>query len=279
MQKIERILMATELGYMPARVGGAQISLHEMNLELMARGIEVAVLCGAQRAQPADKVPFDNYEGYRVYRAQRPEIAAAAVCRDFKPDAVVVQGGAMTPLVSATIAAGVPTAALFVDCEFQNGNLFAPNDQCLFLGNSPFTRRRAEVLLGITCHLSPSAIRVGDYVTEAGEGGRSHVLFVGSSPPEGHRDRLCPRRAAPGYPVPVRRILADRGRGPRSLSGARRPGRQYRMVTTGRRYAALLRPRAHRPGAERLGRFGAPRRRRGPGLRHPGPRQRHGRPA
>ncbi len=88
----------------------------------------------------------------------------------------------MAGLVTACLAAGVPTAAEFVDCEFQNGNLFAPNSKCLFLGNAPFVRRRAEVLLGIACHLVPSAIRVADYVVETA---RSHVLFVGSSPLKG----------------------------------------------------------------------------------------------
>jgi glycosyltransferase involved in cell wall biosynthesis len=182
---VKRILMVTALGYMPERVGGAQISMHEMCLELRARGVEVAALCATAGDTPADQVAFAEYGGYRVYRARRPVAAMRAVCRDFKPDAAVVQGGAMAPLVAAVLKEGVPAVAKFVDCEFKDGNLFAPGSRCLFLGNSPFTRRRAEVLLGVTCHLVPSAIRVADYVTEAAAGGRGHVLFVGSSPLKG----------------------------------------------------------------------------------------------
>ncbi|MDP7640989.1 MAG: hypothetical protein QGI52_00900, partial [Alphaproteobacteria bacterium] len=88
-KNIERIIFATELGYMPHRVGGAQTSMHELNLQLMARGVEVAVLCSGEPGQAADNVRRDEYGGYRVYRTRRPDKAVEAVCRDFQPHAAV----------------------------------------------------------------------------------------------------------------------------------------------------------------------------------------------
>jgi glycosyltransferase involved in cell wall biosynthesis len=180
--KIKRIIFATELGYMPYRVAGAQNAMHELNLELMARGIEPVILCGAIPGQPDDKVMREEYGGYTVYHAKQPHIVAELVLQQFRPDAAVVQGGAMTALSHAFHRAGVPTVVNFLDCEFKDGNLFAPGSPFLFVGNAPFVARRAEVLLGIECHMVQSVIRPGDFVTDTV---RSHALFIGSSPLKG----------------------------------------------------------------------------------------------
>ncbi len=171
--------------------------MHELNLQLMARGVEVAVLCSGEPGQAADNVRRDEYGGYRVYRTRRPDKAVEAVCRDFQPHAAVIQGGAMMALANSFHGAAVPAVVNFLDCEFKDGNLFVPGSPWLFIGNSPFTARRAETMLGIECHLLQSIIRPGDYVTETA---RSHALFVGNSPLKGLEIALRLARSRPNIP-------------------------------------------------------------------------------
>ncbi len=176
-----RILFATALDYMPDRVGGALSSIHELSLELKALGVETAVLCAGAHKRAANEVLRDAYGGYPVFRAPRPANVVQAVVADFRPHAAVVQAGAIVPITEAFHAAGVATIVHFRDVEFA-GSLFPPTDKVVFLGNSEFTARRAQVMLGVDCHVLPSVIRLADYVTESS---RRRALFVGSSPLKG----------------------------------------------------------------------------------------------
>ncbi|MBT3928011.1 MAG: glycosyltransferase [Rhodospirillaceae bacterium] len=188
-----RILFATGLDYMPARVGGALQSIHDLSVALNARGVETAVLCAGAPDKPANEVQRDVYRGYQVYRARQPERAVAAVTRDFRPSAAVLQSGAIQAMTEAFQAAGVATMVYIRDAEF-GGQMFLPSTEILFLANSAFTARRTEVMLGVDCHVLPSLIRLSEYRTETN---RSRALFVGSSPRKGLEIafRIAERRA------------------------------------------------------------------------------------
>jgi glycosyltransferase involved in cell wall biosynthesis len=78
---------------------------HEVALRLGSRGHDVAVLCGLlgrgrlglrhrlTLKLGGRKAAVDRHLGYRVYRAWFPWEAAGEVCRDFRPDVVLLQSG------------------------------------------------------------------------------------------------------------------------------------------------------------------------------------------
>lgn len=145
-----RILFVTAHSYLPDRVGGSEQSIHELCLELAARGVETAVLC-SRLGKPDDGSPIvrDQFGGYTVYRAARVGAAVAPVVSEYKPDIAVVQTGRIAHIVNNFLHARVPTAIYFRDVEFSNfGGDLIPTDRLLFLANSRFTTERVRLMYG-----------------------------------------------------------------------------------------------------------------------------------
>lgn len=147
-----RILFATNHKHLPELRGGMEVNTHELSLALLQRGSGVGVLCGLAgvgltgfRARLIRKVlrnpcPVDHYLGYPVWRSYEPATHVESVVQAFRPDVIVVQGGAgFASLVTACLQMDVP---IFCYLHTQDRLLLDNIPQAnrlAFLANSAFT--------------------------------------------------------------------------------------------------------------------------------------------
>jgi glycosyltransferase involved in cell wall biosynthesis len=184
-----RILFATTQAYLPQRVGGSQLSTHELSIELSSRGHRVAVLCELQRPLDGTRIrnrmmarvcrrphPCDQWRPYRVYRGYGATHGIRAVARTFRPDVAIVQSGTAVPLVTALLEDRIRTVLYFRDVQFAAlGGCIPRHGQLRFVANSAFTASRVATEFGIEAPVIPPLVRPAAYRT-ANRG--RHVLFV-----------------------------------------------------------------------------------------------------
>lgn len=191
-----RVLVASTHTYLPQRVGGVELSTHDLCLELRRAGHEAAVLARIEargllglvnrfrRKLPGGPLfPADRRPGYPVYRGWNPEQGAAEVTERFLPNIVVVHGSAPVPLAQAFLDTGVPTALYLRDVEFDLLGGDIPEDpRLLVLANSRFTATRAQRELGTEAHVLPPIVRPGSYRVASL---RERAVFVNPHPWKG----------------------------------------------------------------------------------------------
>ena len=180
-----RILLATTHSYLPDIVHGSTKSIHELCVQLNQRGISAGVLCGGFSGNDNKKVMVQrrDYGGYPVYRANFVVRAVNWVIKDFQPDLVVVQVGAIFPLTNAILQAGIPVMVYFRDIEFRDHHgMFMPHERICYVANTRFTADRFKALLGLDCKILPPPLKREDYETDTT---REQVLFIGSHPFKG----------------------------------------------------------------------------------------------
>ena len=150
-----RIVFASAHPYLPQIAGGSQSNTHEMAMELIARGHEVAVLAGLTKDgwigtrgrillnASGRKAVRDMSQGYPVFRSWFAWEGVADIARAMKPDVIVAQSGAILSIAGASRAAGVPVVIYFHNVEFDDHG--EPMDDFrdeVLLANSQFTADR-----------------------------------------------------------------------------------------------------------------------------------------
>ncbi len=180
--------MASAQAYLPQASGGAQSSTHELSVELIQRGHEVAVissLAGNGWLGVRDRVLLkiggrravrDDIMGYPAYRAWAASTAAKEVVRRVQPDVAVVPTFKGVPLAAALLEAGVPVVIYLRDVEFHElGGELADLRGVRFLANSGFTARRYREQYGVNATVVPPFFKADLYKTSTS--GR-YVTFV-----------------------------------------------------------------------------------------------------
>lgn len=116
-----RILFVTAHRHLPELRGGMEVNTHDLCRALQGRGITVGVLCGlagrgltglAARARIRllhDAAPMDRILAYPTWRSWNVVAQAGRVATLFRPDVIVLQGGAeFAALARSCLGVGVP---------------------------------------------------------------------------------------------------------------------------------------------------------------------------
>ena len=189
-----RILFVTTNKHLPELRGGMEINTHQLSLALLERGASVGVLCGLagvgltglsarlRRKLLRDPCPADMRLGYPTWRSYDSIPYVGAVASVFKPDILVVQGGAnFVPLVTTCLEVGRPVVCYL----HTQDRLLLPSEmlkhpKISFIANSNFTKSmhpekkiRAVV---------PPIVPPENYVTETS---RSCAVFINPVPYKG----------------------------------------------------------------------------------------------
>lgn len=191
-----RILFATAHPHLPQFSGGSQSSIHELALELMRHGHEVAVLAAlwgsgyvGWRSRIFMKllrshIARDRLPGYDVYRKwfvwEDVESVAAEAC----PDIAVVMAMKPVPVAHALLQAEVPTVVYLRDAEFQSlGGDPRVLEGVTYIANSRFTAQRYRDAFGINAFVVPPLFHAERYRVQ--RTGRGFVTFINPSPVKG----------------------------------------------------------------------------------------------
>jgi glycosyltransferase involved in cell wall biosynthesis len=203
-----RILIASSHPFIPQIAGGAQSSSHELALSLQSRGHDVAMLCGLlgsgwlgfrnrliMKATGRQAV-VDREMGYKVYRGWFAWQAAAEVCAEFQPHAIMLKSGYPIRIAEAVRGCEAALVPCFHNVEFDtdlggDARILKP---CLCISNSRFTAAAYKNAFGIESTVIYPFIKPDRYRTR-GEG--KSVLFINPVPEKGVElaidlARLCP---------------------------------------------------------------------------------------
>ena len=194
-----RILFASTLSYNPQYYCGANISIHENCLALMARGHSTSVLValrpggwfafvsrikGFIRGKLFGcKVSRDSKVGYPVWRAWFPTEAMDYVIRQEKPDVIVIVAGQIVSLALAAKKSGIPVCMGLTDIEFHlHGGSFESLGNIPCIANSNFTANVYQSKYGVTSFLSYPGILAAKYRTDTT---RQNITFINPHPEKG----------------------------------------------------------------------------------------------
>jgi glycosyltransferase involved in cell wall biosynthesis len=174
-----KILFVSDLHYLPQRSGGAQSLIHELALELLARGHQPAVLAPLHHEGSLGlrnralmkllrrQTIRDDVMGYPAYRRWLISSPLDAPIAEIRPDAAVVMPSAAVALAKELVRLGIPTTAYLQDVEFQHlGGDPRDLDGVAFATNSEFTRGRYERAFGIDSAVIPPLMRPDLYRAE-----------------------------------------------------------------------------------------------------------------
>lgn len=188
-----RVLFVTNHKHLPELRGGMEVNTHELSLALLQRGAAVGVLCGLagvgltglwarlRRKALRNPCPVDYSLGYPTWRSYDPIPHVASVVHAFRPDAVVVQGGAgFVPLVTECLKMEAP-----VICYLHTQDRLLLDDiegahRLVFIANSSFTSlfHPEKLFAGIIRPI----IRPEAYRTTTD---RSSAIFINPGPHKG----------------------------------------------------------------------------------------------
>jgi glycosyltransferase involved in cell wall biosynthesis len=206
-----RILFISDLHYLPQHRGGTQSLMHELALELLARGHEPAVLAPLHPDGVIglrDRAMFkllgrdtvrDEVMGYPVYRRWRVSGPLDAPVAAIRPDAAIVMPRAAVPMAAELRRLGVPVVVYFQDVEFQQlgGDPRELGEDVVFAANSEYTARRCREAFGLRCAVVPPLVRAERYRTERKP---ANVTMINPHPLKGGDLALDVAEACPQIP-------------------------------------------------------------------------------
>jgi glycosyltransferase involved in cell wall biosynthesis len=205
-----KIVFASAHPYPPQIAGGSQSNTHEMAMELIARGHEVAVLAGLTRdgwigkrgrllmRLRGNSVVRDKGQGYPVYRAWFAWQAVAEMVRRERPDVAVAQSGSILRLARAFRQADVPAAIYLHNVEFDDhGEPMEGFRDSVFLANSRFTADKYRATYGIESTIINPLFQSERYLVDSS---RQNVLFINPHPLKGVDTALALAAACPDIP-------------------------------------------------------------------------------
>lgn len=182
-----RLLFVTTNKHLPELCGGMEVNTHELSLALLERGVSVGVLCGLAgvgltgvSARLRSKIfcnpcPRDSGLGYPTWRSYDIIPHVGSVVAAFKPDVLVVQGGAdFVPLVTTCLALG-PAVVCYLHTQdrLPLPQEIAGHPKISFIANSNFTKSMhpEKQFLGVVPPLVPAE----NYITASS---RKFAVFV-----------------------------------------------------------------------------------------------------
>lgn len=150
-----KFLFVSGLKHLPQAYGGVQSNAHEMALELIRRGHDVALAAGLL---PSGLVGFrtrlmrkirpsvqshDSFLGYPVYRQWDILQSLSELVRVTKPDVAILQPSQHLPIAHELVRIGIPVIVYFHDVLFDEheGDIYNI-DNVTFISNSQFTARK-----------------------------------------------------------------------------------------------------------------------------------------
>jgi glycosyltransferase involved in cell wall biosynthesis len=158
-----RILFVNQRAYLPQLLGGIEQTTFELGRQLARMGHETAIMCGIEKYDAlwlrnrivsrlsGRAFPADRYRGSLVYRGYDTRRNFDEVVADFRPDAVVTNGGNMDAFEQAAVVARrhIPAAYYCHDVT----TLLALKSPALLEGvvliaNSDYTAGRVAEILG-----------------------------------------------------------------------------------------------------------------------------------
>lgn len=189
-----RILLTTAHPFPPEIAGGAQSSMQEMAQALVARGHQVALLCGLAgdglfglrsrlklKLRRSDVVCDSNF-GFPVFRSWHPWDSAAHVCKHFRPDIVVPHSGLPVRMSKAFQALGVPTMIYFRNVDESDFGGSAVSSADGYVANSQFTATRLKDDFDIEAVVIPPLFEAENYCVDST---REYVTFINPHPSKG----------------------------------------------------------------------------------------------
>jgi len=204
-----RILFVTTNKHLPELRGGMEVNTHELGMALLEHGVSVGVLCGLagvgltglsarlRRKFLRDPCPMDTRLGYPTWRSYDSIPYVDRVAAAFKPDVLVVQGGAdFVPLVTTCLALGLPVVCyLHTQDRLLLSKEISGHPNISFMANSNFTRSMhpEKKFLGVVPPIVPS----GNYATATA---RTSAVFINPSPHKGLDVALGLAEARPDVP-------------------------------------------------------------------------------
>jgi glycosyltransferase involved in cell wall biosynthesis len=192
-----RFLFASGRYYRPQAAGGVVSNTHELTRKLERCGHEASVLAALSPSGPigiytrmrgklGDKKRLhDAYLGYKTYRRLNVIKALPDIVEVVRPDVAIVN---LHPGYQITIAKklcrlSVPTILYFHDVDFDRlGGDPRELDKALFLANSEFTARKAEVRFGIAPRVIPPLFDKATYLAARKP---ENVTFINPSSAKG----------------------------------------------------------------------------------------------
>src|SRR5579871_6606429 len=211
-----RVLFVNPRAYLPQLLGGVETTTFDLVQELARMGHEAAVMCAITkydgtwlRNRVASRIsgrlfPADSFRGTRVYRGYQHQQGLGEVIADFRPDVLVVAGGAdwAFDLAAAARATGVPTHFYFHELVALR-RLTRPEllDGMRFLANSAYTARAVHELLGRDAVVIPPLVDLAAYRTSTT---RRHVTMVNPRRIKGGATALKLAQACPDIPFVFR---------------------------------------------------------------------------
>jgi glycosyltransferase involved in cell wall biosynthesis len=206
-----RVLIASSHPYIPQIAGGTQSITHELALHLRSRGHAVAVLAGLIGTSglglrnrlfmklTGRKSVTDRGLGYAVYRAWFAWEAAAEVCVDFRPHAVVLQAGHPVRICRALRDCGAALVPYLHNAPSDADLGGDPGELAPYpcLSNSQFTAAAYRDTCGIRSAVIYPFVNPERYRTRTD---RSSVLFVNPVPEKGVDIAIGLARRCPDIP-------------------------------------------------------------------------------
>jgi glycosyltransferase involved in cell wall biosynthesis len=205
-----RILFVSDLHYLPQHRGGTQSLIHELSLELAARGHEPMVLAplhpsgviglrnrGLMKMSGRPTVR-DDFLGYPVFRRWRVSGQLDEPIAMIRPDAAIVMPMAAVRVARELVRLGVPTTVYFQDVESQQlcGDPSQLDHVC-FASNSQFTAKRYLEQFGVSSVVIPPLIKSERYKAERDP---RHVTMINPHPLKGGDIALAIAEACPDIP-------------------------------------------------------------------------------
>ena len=201
-----RILFVTTNKHLPELRGGMEVNTHELSMALLERGVSVGVLCGLagvgltgisarlRRKFLRDPCPRDMRLGYPTWRSYDSIPYIDSVTALFKPDILVIQGGAdFVPMVTTCLGRGRPLVCYLhtQDRLLLSGEILE-HPESSFMANSNFQKSMhpEKKFLGVV----PPIVPAENYTTATS---RSFAIFINPSPHKGLGIALSLAKARP----------------------------------------------------------------------------------
>jgi glycosyltransferase involved in cell wall biosynthesis len=182
-----RILFVTTNKHLPELRGGMEVNTHQLCGALLERGVSVGVLCGLAGVGPTgisarlrskllrDPCPMDTGLGYPTWRSYDSLPHVGRVVAAFKPDALIIQGGAdFVAMVTSCLGVGLPVICyLHTQDRLLVAKDILEHPNIAFIANSDFTRlmHQEKRFLGVV----PPIVPAGNYITATS---RSSAVFI-----------------------------------------------------------------------------------------------------
>jgi glycosyltransferase involved in cell wall biosynthesis len=204
-----RILFATAHKHLPELRGGMEVNTHELATAMLQQGLKVGVLCGLAGLGWTGLVarlkikllgnacPRDDRLGYPTWRCWDVVTNLDKAVNAFRPDVIVVQGGAeFTPLLTACLRTGA-TVICYLHTQDKlplSAELLA-HPKLSFITNSEFTKSlHDDKTVGVVVR---PLIRAIDYATTTD---RSAAVFVNPAAHKGLNIVVALARSRPDIP-------------------------------------------------------------------------------